>query len=200
MLAVVQPPGSVECSLGFAVSMLRLQTALASAPIQIQAVLHVVPSVCDVLKVMADDSSFRAAVCVNSDITFPAGLILRALSTGQPYVTGVYPLPRLDWERIKEKAATKTVESAQFWGNTYNVDASKAKFLGGGYIEVDRADPGVVVLTRDAAEAIHAKKPASDADIPRAWGKAILADIDHGCSSFGSMDFFGCVGMRNALR
>ena len=200
LLAVVINPGTVMCSLGFAVSMLRLQTAMHGAPTPLQAVLEVVPSLVAAVDLAARDTSFEAVVAISSHLSFSPSFVLRALTSGKPFVAGVYPLPRLDWDRVTAKAASH--EKPEFRGNVYNVDAAKARFLGGGLMEVpaEGVEPGAVVLTREAVEAVATKTPATDDQVPVAWGRPIVVDVDQQCANFGPVEFFGCVGMRTVLR
>ena len=193
------------CSLGFAVSMLRLQTALFGAPTPIQAVLEIVPSLRDAVDLAAKDETINALVAVSSNISFPAAFVLRALVSRHPFVAGIYPLPLIDWGRVKSKSQGDDVASTEkmaFRGNVYNLDASKAKFVGGGYLELAPKDvePGAVVLSREAAEAIAKRAPSTDAEVPAAWGRPVHADVEHQCANFGSVEFMGCVGTRAVLR
>lgn len=200
LLAVVISPATVMCSLGFAVSMLRLQTAMHGAPTPLQAVLEIVPSLRAAVDLAARDPSFQALVAISSHLTFSPSFVLRALASGKPFVAGVYPLPRLDWDRVKAKASS--AEKPEYRGNVYNIDASKAKFLGGGFLEVppEGVEPGAVVLTREAIEAVAPKTPATDDQVPVVWGRPVAVDVDQQCANFGPVDFFGCVGMRTVLR
>lgn len=192
------------CSVGFAVSMLRLQTAMRGSPVPLSAVLEIVPSLRAAIELAAKDETYRALVAISGFIAFPPSFVLRALSSGKPFVAGVYPLPRIDWDRVKAKAHSKSKESMEFRGNVYNIDAANAQHVGGGFMEVPHGDvePGAVVLTREAIVAVSkcVPLPVTDAGVPAAWGQAIAVDVDAPCSTFGPVEFFGCVGTRSVLR
>lgn len=196
LLAVVGDLGT--CSLGFAVSMLRLQSALQNSPVAIQAMMEIVPSLRAALALAQKDAEIKAVVAIRSTLTFPVGFVLRALSSGKPFTAGIYPLPKIDWERVKAKVGSG--ESPEFRGNVYNVDASKASSVVKGIMEVTDIEPGAVILTREAIDAVHAKAPKTDEDVPSAWGRTIYADVEQQCANFGPAEFFGCVGLRSVLR
>ena len=197
LLAVIAAGGVTgSCSLGFAVSMLRLQAALlADARSGVQAVLQVLPGLREAAAA-ARDGTFDALVAVSPLVAFPTTFVTRALATRAPFVTGVYPLPRLDWDRVKARA-DDTREAMRFKGNSYNVEAAGAvPTEHAGYVAVKAASLGAVVLRAEAVEALAACTGSSDQDLCKAWGKDILADLDQPCATVGPIEFTGCVGLR----
>lgn len=191
---------SGTCSLGFAVSMLRLQTALLSAP-GLQVTVAPVRTTADALA-RARDEQFDALACIASNVAFPATFVLRGLVAPEPFVAGVYPLPTVDWERVTAKAASPG-EEMRFKGCVYNVDAATAKpSTAPGYMTVADAGLRAVVLKKEAIEALAAKvgEGTSDTDVCAAWGRDILIDLDSQCATTGTAEFTGCVGMRTVLR
>lgn len=194
LVAAVSPSG--QCSLGFAVSLMRLQVAFQTAP-GMQVVIDFVSSVREAA-VLARQSKepFDAVVAVTSTITFGAGFVLRGIVTPHPFVVGVYPLPGIDWERVVAKAGDDA-EAMRFKGNTYNVDPAKAKRSDlAGYVEVPAAALGAVVLKDEAVAAVAGARGPSDEDVCAAWGKPVLADLENPCACMGPMEFTGCVGFR----
>lgn len=196
LLAIITTP-SAGCSLGFAVSMLRLQMALVSAP-NMQAVVHVAPTIREAISAAIEDGSFDAVVAVSAALGFPASFVLRGLVAPSPFVAGVYPLPAIDWDRVVSRASDPS-EKTRFKGNRYNIDAAAATPAPSapGYLAVKSADLGAVVLKREAFEAVAG---ADDAGMCEAWGKDILVDLDAQCTNMGPVDFTGCVGYRTVLR
>ena len=202
LLAVVT---SDSCSIGFAVSMMRLQTAIQSAP-NVHAVLELVPTLHDAIQVAAappgdaDTEPFDAVVAISSHLSFPASFVLRGLSAAPAFIAGIYPLPWLDWERVKSKAHSTSGEDLAFRGNVYNIDPAAAKHVGAGYLVVPSAKLGAVVLKREAIEGLKGAAVTTDEALCQTWGKDIYADIDHQCANFGPLEFTGCVGHRTVLR
>lgn len=201
LLAVVT---SDSCSIGFAVSMMRLQTAIQSAP-NVHATLELVPSLHAAIQLAAAPPApgtepFDTVVAVTSHLSFPASFVLRALAAAPAFITGIYPLPWLDWERVRSKARDTTGEDLAFRGNVYNVDAAAARHAGNGYLAVPCAKLGAAVLKREAIDALKDVAVLTDEALCEAWGKDIYADIDHQCSNFGAVEFTGCVGHRTVIR
>lgn len=199
LLAIITTP-SAGCSLGFAVSMLRLQMALVTAP-NMQAVVHVAPSIREAIGAAVDDGAFDAVVAVSASLGFPTSFVLRGLVASSPFVAGIYPLPVIDWDRVVSRA-TDTAEKTRFKGNTYNIDAAAAKPAPSapGYLAVTRAGLGAVVLKKEAFDALAQADAKTDDDLCEAWGKDIVVDLDSQCTNMGPMDFTGCVGYRTVLR
>lgn len=197
LLAVVT---NDSCSLGFAVSMLRLQVALATAP-DVQVTIELVSSLAEAVELANTHTKFDALVAIRSTIGFPAAFVMRGLVTG-PFVAGVYPLPRLDWDRVVAKKDDAS-EDMRFKGNVYNIDPAAAKRVAAqlaGYMSAPSAELGAVVLHREALRALADKPLGTDDDVCRAWGKDVLVDLDAQCSNFGPVEFTGCVGLRTVLR
>lgn len=195
LLAIVT---TETCSLKFAVSMMRMQTALQTAP-NVHAVIELVPSLHDALKLAHAEKAVDVVVAIHSHLGFPAGFVLRGLVAPGPFVAGIYPLPRLDWDRVAAKAGVEG-ELECYKGNVYSVDASAARHAGNGYLGVKTAGLGAVVLQRAAIDALGGLPAMSDDQLCRAWGKDILADLDNQCSNFGPVEFTGCVGLRTVIR
>lgn len=188
------------CCLSFAVSMLRLQVAMGQAP-NVQMTIEMVRTLQEAVDLAKKQPHIDALVAIRSTIGFPASFVLRALVSG-PFVSGVYPLPRVDWERVVAKK-DDTNEEMRFKGNVYNIDPAQAKRLpklDAGYMIVPKAELGAVVLKREAIEALADKPVMSDEALCKVWGKDILVDLDAQCSNFGPVDFLGCVGLRAVLR
>lgn len=203
LVAAVTRGTTMGCSLGFTVSMMRLQVALLSAP-NMQVEVNIVSSLKKAIELAAADDKFDAVVAIGSNVAFPAAFVLRALVAPSSFVAGIYPLPSIDWDRITARVTAKgsDAEEMRFKGNTYNIDPSTAKQAGAaGYLSVTSAGLDAVVLKKEAFTALAASKTARDDDeLCRAWGKDILADLDNQCSTMGPVEFTGCVGLRTVLR
>lgn len=199
LLTIITTP-SAGCSLGFAVSMLRLQMALVTAP-NMQAVVHVASSIREAIAAAVEDGKFDAVVAVSATLGFPAAFVLRGLVAPSPFVAGIYPLPSIDWDRVVSRAAD-AAENTKFKGNTYNIDPASAKPAASapGYLAVKHAGLGAVVLKKEAFEALAGSAAKVDDDLCEAWGKDILVDLDGQCTNMGPVDFTGCVGYRTVIR
>lgn len=191
-----------QCSLGNAASHMQLHSALCDAP-DVHVTIHVAASMREAVEAALKGSeageAFDALVAVKGHIAFPVSFVLRGLVAPFPFVVGVHPLPRLNWERIAAKATDPTrAEELRFAGNTYNVDPARAKVLPNGYMEVGAVEEiGAAVLKREALLAVAA---SSEHDLCKAWGKEVHADMESPCASTGALEFVGCVGARAVLR
>lgn len=192
LLAIVSTDGAA--GVHFAVGLLRLQTALQVSPTPMEVAIAPVPSICAAVKLAAEDAAFDAVVAIRSTIAFSEAFVLRALAGSHPFVSAVFPLPTVDWARVRSKAGSS--ESPASRGNTYNVDAATARIVAGGYAVVRAAAPGAYVLRREAIEALRGCD--SDAQLCRAWGRDIHADLDSQCATSGPMEYVGCIGTRAA--
>lgn len=195
LLAILSDGGVTgSCTLGFAVGLMRLQAALLSSK-GVQAVVELLPSV-KAAAAQAREGGYDAAVALATDVAFPPSFVTRALEVDAPFVAGVYPLPRLDWGRVKARADDER-EATRFKGNTYNVDAASARpTVHTGYLAVRSAGLSAVVLKKEAIEALAGCPESSDAALCEAWGRDILVDLEHQCATMGPLEFMGCVGLR----
>jgi hypothetical protein len=142
------------------------------------------------------------------------------MRSGLPLVTGVYPLPTIDWDRVQSQPAGEDTHS---WGVQYNVEPAAA---GPGYVKAkspESAKLGLAWIRKSAVEAVVRDHPdIATADgqyaslaVPgivdgqrlsgserflRMYGKEVWVDVEHPASSSGPMEFGGCVGARHVLR
>lgn len=212
LLAIVSDGGT--CTLGCAVSMVRLQNALMTVP-GLNAVVCVTGSVAEAVRAAAEgrgDQQFDAVVAISSHLTFPVAFVTKALMAPGPFVCGVHPLPALDWGRVKRSAGSGgerelPEEDLRYAGNTYNIDPATARVSSHtGYATVTAAKLGAVVLHGEAIKAVAAGcggddgHDGDDGALCRAWGRPILADLENPCAVMGPMEFLGCAGVRARLR
>lgn len=212
-----------EVSLMAAISMLRLQIRLMASQTPIRADMHFVPDINAALHTVyaTEDADEQAgALVVDGSMGFDTDFVLRALDAPDvPLLLGVYPLPTIDWDRVRTCPAG---EDPQNWGNVYNVQPLSAPDARG-YVVVDRTShlgmlwlragvlrdiaarhPEVVGGEGDCAFACAGKYDGLTVSAHRRfldlYGGRILADPRAGASSSGATEFGGCVGARNVLR
>lgn len=199
LLAIVTPDKHLgTCTIGFSTSMLRLQQALQQAPQEVDVQVELAASLHEAITLAHDDARYDAVVALNSRLGFPPSFVLRALVSPWPFVAGVYPLPRIDWERVVAK--TPSTEDPKCRGNVYNIDAQAAKPKQDGYWVVPRAGLDAVVLKREALEALAGSHRQSEDELCATWGKDVWVDMENPCHNFGPVEFMGCVGARAVLR
>jgi hypothetical protein len=208
-----------EVSLMCAVALLRLQTMLMTSEDPVRADMHFVPTLDDALNRLHSAPEAVGALVVEGTMGFDPALALDAMRSGLPVVVGVYPLPLVDWNRVKTQPKG---EAPQHWGNIYNVRPSGPE-TAKGYVPVSEATLGVAWITSDAVRSIATRHPeiftadrASGA-FARAgvydgvrqdehqrflslWAGPVYADAAKSCTSSGPAEFGGCVGARAVLR
>ena len=147
--------GRNETSLYFAVSAMRMQTdaALRQA---VRIEFNFYETINAALNAFLA-GPYATAVVVTTRISFSAAFVHTAIESPSPFVTGVYPLPSIDWARVGAKADTP--ETPSFKGNTYNVDPVELVPVAGGYLAANAARLGAFVLKREVVERIAAAHP-----------------------------------------
>lgn len=216
-----------EISLITAMSLLRLQIRMMTER-NYAVGIHFVRTFDDALNVVYSDPELYGGVVVDGTLGFSADFVLASERSGLPLVAGVYPLPTVDWERVKavgtgDKAGA-TPEPPSFWGNAYNVSPLPGSSPHSEYIRVDpnTATLGLVWVRRSDLDQIvrsHPEVRAAGGAVSFAtpgtydgvrlneyqrflqlYGYVLFADIARQASSTGPTEFGGCVGYRSVLR
>lgn len=117
-LLCVVTNGRPEVSLVCSVSLLRFQTTLMTAPERLRADMHVVDSFDDAMNALHASPDALGALVIDGSMGFDAEFGLRALRSGKNIVVGSYPLPGVDWQRVKERPTPQ--EDPKFWGHVYS--------------------------------------------------------------------------------
>jgi hypothetical protein len=208
-----------DLSLICAMSLLRMQNALMTLGEPVRADVHFVATFDDAVNALRATEGAAGALIVEGNVGFDAQFALRAMGSGLPFVVGAYPLPAIDWERVKTQPKA---EPAEHWGHVYNIRPT-GRTGPRGYIEVADAALGVCYLAADVPTSIAARHPeVLSADgatgsfaqagvydgkrlgahqrLIALWGGSVWADVDAPVSSSGPTEFGGCVGSRSYLR
>ena len=207
-----------DVSLMCSMSLLRLQTELVRLPRRVTIKVHFVTSLDEALNALRGDQQASGAIVVQGTIGFETEFALRAIASGLPVVVGTYPLPRVDWDRVKTRPAN---EPPQHWGNVYNAKPT-GTMRPGGYVLAADAELGVAWVARSVLTDIVARHP----EVVSAEGRAafatpgvfggryltdhqrflqlhggdVWADTQHPACNSGPTEFVGCVGARAVLR
>lgn len=218
--------GRNEISLVTAMSLLRLQIRMMTER-NYKVGIHFVRTFDEALNTIHADEELYGGIVVDGTLGFSADFVLGSEKSGLPLVAGVYPLPAVDWERVKavgtgDKAAA-AAEPPSFWGNAYNVTPLPGSSPTSEYVKVDpnTATLGLAWVRRSELVGIAAKHPeiVGDGGVSFAtpgtydgvrmneyqrflslYGYAVFANVAHQASSTGPTEFGGCVGHRSVLR
>ncbi len=215
--------GRAEASLSCAFSLLRHQTVLMTTPQPLKADMHFVSTVDEALNALRHHPSAVGAAILDTSLGFDPEFPLTAMQSGRPVVVASYPLPHVDWERVKAAAKDPGAEEPRFWGLQYSVEPSGAAPHDDGYVPVAKARLGVAWVTKAAVDDIVRRHPEVLSDdgtwanlaspgvydgkrhtaeerFFKLYGAEVVADLQRPATSTGPMEFGGCVGLRTVLR
>jgi hypothetical protein len=143
-------------------------------------------------------------ICIDTMIGFSPETILRMIDHPEPFMVGVHPLPGLNWDRLEKHVGkrdkdelTVDIEKIKNAGLGFNVAIAGAEDADG-FAEVTmmQGRPDVYKIGRDviSAETFDAAHPIFG------WTGRIVGDLRYQCTSFGAVDYVGCVGLRHVVR
>lgn len=117
--------GRADASITFAISLLRMQTALMVSEEHVAADMHIVQTLDDALNALrASDSDTVGMLAVESTTGFDHQFAIRCLQHESVKVAvGAHPLPLIDWNQVSQKGVDgTTAEPPSSWGHVYNVE------------------------------------------------------------------------------
>lgn len=212
--------GKLDASLTLAVSLLNLQTKLVRTSVQTQ--LHVVDTFSDAMNIAHGCGA--DLLSVETNIGFDPDFVIKAMESPHDIVSAVYPLPGIDWDRIKSAAAGtgEPGEPVNCRGNTYSaVPVPLASSPVNGYVRAAAPRLGCVFVRAGVAADILSRNPgikhdkggafagtgivdgklrAAHETFAALWAKHMWIDVDRPATTAGPMSFAGSVGMRQVLR
>jgi hypothetical protein len=187
LIAAVADRFRNDSCLMFAISMLKLQALLARVP-GIKVTIVFVHSEAEVHAAFKQ-SPFDDLIVLHTMHGFDPEMVFKMIATDKDCVIGIYPLPGINFEAIKEKTGRGSDEETKYQGLVYNCTVTGLD-MKSRYARVkDVKDLKIYKMT---------KKVDSLADWVRE--KTVYGDVEHQCTSFGQHDFIGCVGLRKTLR
>ena len=212
-----------EISLACTTSLLRLQQ-MAARRGDVLLDVHIVPTFLEALNTYARGDYLAV---LDANIGAPPEFVFGVLEPGvdAKLIAGVYPLPRVDWERVsktaKDPAATEPLSHA---GNVYNVTPGAAT-LAHRYVPVTAltelralivdcrvlqrmAGPDISYVDGGATKFLFTHDSVWENSrqneyqtFARKSGETVVADLEAPCVLAAPAQFAGCVGMRqNGIR
>lgn len=217
-----------EASIGFAISLLRLQMEFTKLQHH-QLYVTFAADINQAVNGYVETKATGPMVCVDTRCGFSTDFVTAALDPDTPdFVVGVYPLPMIDWERVQTRLdSTESTEPVEFSGNVYNVDLDPSKgFHKKRYMRAKikpvNGTLGVFRLTAKKVQDIIAKAEKSNKkayvvfregldDQFKEWltkenffvklaDNEVYADLESNINNTGVCEFAGCVGQRTQLR
>jgi hypothetical protein len=146
--------------------------------------------------------------------------LFRAIASEHPVVAGVYPLPRVDWDRVERILRDDTAtEPLNYAGNVYNLTPAPRGMAAYAHVK-DVKELKVMCLKSSVLEKLAGPETSYDTGhlftydsvsfdklnnayqtLARKIGlENIVADLERPCTCAGPAQFAGCVGMRGSVR
>ena len=107
-----------------------------------------------------DDPSATHLLFVDADIGFEPEQVLRLVQCGADMCAAIYPIKRMDWDRIRSTiAAERPNPAAAALRYVFEVDDPNAVTERAGFVRVRYAGTGFLMIRRDAIERMCARYP-----------------------------------------
>jgi hypothetical protein len=148
-----------------------------------------------------DDPAATHLLFIDADIGFEPEQVLRLIECGADMCAAVYPIKRIDWERVKTVlAASRPNPAAAALKYVFEVEDPSAVTERAGFVKVRYAGTGFLMIRREAIERMCAHYPqlryrrdhSIDATIPSNNRFALFECLIDGDGTYLSEDFAFC--------
>ena len=165
-LVVATPCFGGQLSMLYAASLLKLQTALrAYSDFNLKLIFKdgdalITRARASLISQFLDDPSATHLLFIDADIGFEPEQVLRLLQCGAEMCAAVYPVKRIDWDKVK-----KTIDSARpnpaaaSLQYVFEVEDPNAVVAKAGFVKVRYAGTGFLMIRRQALEKMCAQYP-----------------------------------------
>jgi hypothetical protein len=107
-----------------------------------------------------DDPGATHLLFIDADIGFEPDQVLRLVQCGAPMCAAVYPVKRIDWDKVKRTIETaRPNPAAAALKYVFEVDNPDAVISKAGFVRVRYAGTGFLMIRREALEAMCARYP-----------------------------------------
>lgn len=107
-----------------------------------------------------DDATATHLLFVDADIGFEAEQVLRLIECGAEMCAAVYPIKRIDWDKVTRAVETaRPNPAAAALKYVFEVDDANAVAEQRGFVKVRYAGTGFLMMRRDALERMCARYP-----------------------------------------
>ena len=173
------------CTISFTASMLKLQVELARAAGSVDVSINFFPNRAEAMRAFTANS-FDTVVFIDSYSGVTPEFVLE--EPVHDCTITPYPLAKIDWDRVKSKLESKSLESLENLGNVYNFDATRAIPVCPRYLQVPR----------DAVTEFAVCKLCQGVDVETV--EHMYVDLENPSTNHGSVAYLGCAGVRKQLR
>jgi hypothetical protein len=106
-----------------------------------------------------DDPSATHLLFIDADIGFEPQQVLRLIECGADMCAAVYPIKRIDWDKVKETIAADRPNPTAAFNYVFEVDDPNAVTESVGFVKVCYAGSGFLMIRREAMERMCAHYP-----------------------------------------
>ena len=164
-LVIATPCFGGQISALYATSLFKLQTLLRGyAGVGIKVLFKdgdalVTRARASLVSQFLDDPEATHLLFVDADIGFAPEQVVRLLECGTDMCAAVYPIKRIDWDRVKTAIAGGRAIPAAALNYVMEVEDRNAVIEKGGFIKVRYAGTGFLMIRRQAIERMCAHYP-----------------------------------------
>jgi hypothetical protein len=164
-LVVATPCFGGQISAVYALSLLKLQTRMrAYRDCNFKVLMKdgdalITRARASLLSQFLDDPSATHLLFIDADIGFEPEQVLRLIECGAEMCAAVYPIKRIDWQRMKNALSGAEPNPAASLQYAFEVEDPNAIVANSGFIKVRYAGTGFLMIRRAAIERMCANYP-----------------------------------------
>jgi hypothetical protein len=165
-LVVATPCFGGQISVLYAASLFKLQQLIRSYSGLTLKVLFkdgdalITRARASLLSQFLEDEAATHLLFLDADIGFEAEQVLRLIQCGAEMCAAVYPVKRIDWDKVKQTIETARPDpAAAALRYVFEVDDPSAVIEKAGFVKVRYAGTGFFMMRRDAVERMCARYP-----------------------------------------
>ena len=164
-LVVATPCFGGQISVLYAASLFKLQTLLrAYRDINLKMIFKdgdalITRARASLLSQFLDDPSATHLLFIDADIGFEPDQVVRLIECGADMCAAVYPIKRIDWQRMKNALSGAQPNPAASLQYALEVEDPNAVIANSGFIKVRYAGTGFLMIRRAALERMCAHYP-----------------------------------------
>jgi hypothetical protein len=164
-LVVATPCFGGQISAVYALSLLNLQTRMRGyRDFNLKVLMRdgdalITRARASLLSQFLDDPSATHLLFIDADIGFEADQVLRLIESGAEMCAAVYPIKRIDWQRMKNALSGAEPNPAASLQYAFEVEDPNAVIANSGFIKVRYAGTGFLMIRRAAIERMCAQYP-----------------------------------------
>ena len=157
-LVVATPCFGGQISAVYALSLLKLQTRMRGYRACSLKVLMkdgdalITRARASLLSQFLDDPPATHMLFIDADIGFESEQVLRLIECGAEMCAAVYPIKRIDWQRMKNALSAEQPNPASSLQYAFEVENPNAVVASSGFIKVRYAGTGFLMIRRGAIE------------------------------------------------